>query len=183
MFRVELVTKELNHFYYFSKRKWKYFYTFNHFGSEKSSKRAKLHKSTTMKYDPQSAGINLLSPQSDSTPWTLTLKLTDFDIVFHNSPAVLAISGPLLLGLSFLIWSRFEFIQMKKADWALLGCPSSLIFFCLLSIFSPFLKAWKSASFSAFFWAMIASAPPSSSHDLFSASYRFLSSTAFSSHS
>ena len=24
-------------------------------------------------YDPQSAGINLQSPQSDSTPWTLTL--------------------------------------------------------------------------------------------------------------
>ena len=24
-------------------------------------------------YDPQSAGINLHSPQSDSTPWTLTL--------------------------------------------------------------------------------------------------------------
>ena len=28
-------------FYYFSKRKWKYFYTFYHFYSEKSSKRAK----------------------------------------------------------------------------------------------------------------------------------------------
>jgi hypothetical protein len=28
-------------FYYFSKRKWKYFYTFDHFYSEKSSKRAK----------------------------------------------------------------------------------------------------------------------------------------------
>ena len=27
-----------------------------------------------MKYDPQSAGINLQSPQSDSTPWTLTLR-------------------------------------------------------------------------------------------------------------
>ena len=27
--------------YYFSKRKWKYFYTFNHFYREKSSKRAK----------------------------------------------------------------------------------------------------------------------------------------------
>ena len=27
--------------YYFSKRNWKYFYTFNHFYSEKSSKRAK----------------------------------------------------------------------------------------------------------------------------------------------
>ena len=27
--------------YYYSKRKWKYFYTFNHFYSEKSSKRAK----------------------------------------------------------------------------------------------------------------------------------------------
>ena len=34
--------------YYFSKRKWKYFYPFNHFYSEKSSKRAKYHKSTTM---------------------------------------------------------------------------------------------------------------------------------------
>jgi hypothetical protein len=30
-----------NFFYYFSKRKWKYFYTFYHFYSEKSSKRAK----------------------------------------------------------------------------------------------------------------------------------------------
>ena len=28
-------------YYYFSKRNWKYFYTFNHFCSEKSSKRAK----------------------------------------------------------------------------------------------------------------------------------------------
>ena len=27
--------------YYFAKRKWKYFYIFNHFYSEKSSKRAK----------------------------------------------------------------------------------------------------------------------------------------------
>jgi hypothetical protein len=34
--------------YYFSKRKGKYFYTFNHFYSEKSSKRAKMHKTTTM---------------------------------------------------------------------------------------------------------------------------------------
>jgi hypothetical protein len=33
---------------YFSKRKGKYFYTFNHFYSEKSSKRGKQHKSTTM---------------------------------------------------------------------------------------------------------------------------------------
>ena len=54
---LELVSQELNHLaailqvyagvyevkkkYYFSKRKWKYFYTFNHFYSEKSSKRAK----------------------------------------------------------------------------------------------------------------------------------------------
>ena len=30
-----------NFCYYFSKRKWKYFYTFYHFFSEKSSKRAK----------------------------------------------------------------------------------------------------------------------------------------------
>ena len=38
--------------HYFSKRKWKYFYTFNHFYSEKSSKRAKQHKSTTMIPNP-----------------------------------------------------------------------------------------------------------------------------------
>jgi hypothetical protein len=34
--------------YYFSKRKGKYFYTFSHFYSEKFSKIAKWHKSTTM---------------------------------------------------------------------------------------------------------------------------------------
>ena len=50
---LELVSKELNHLaailhvyevkinVLFSKRKWKYFYTFNHFYREKSSKRAK----------------------------------------------------------------------------------------------------------------------------------------------
>ena len=57
---LELVSKELDHlaailhvyagdlnftkkkkWYYFSKRKWKYFYTFDHFCSEKSSKKAK----------------------------------------------------------------------------------------------------------------------------------------------
>ena len=32
---------EVKKYYYFSKRKEKYFYTFNHFYSEKSSKRAK----------------------------------------------------------------------------------------------------------------------------------------------
>ena len=32
---------EVKNYYHFSKRKWKYFYTFNHFYSEKSSKRAK----------------------------------------------------------------------------------------------------------------------------------------------
>ena len=36
-----------NIYYYFSKRKGKCFYTFNHFYSEKSSKRAKWHKSMT----------------------------------------------------------------------------------------------------------------------------------------
>ena len=32
--------------------------------------------------DPKSAGINLQSPQSDSTPWTLTLEGTQFRIHF-----------------------------------------------------------------------------------------------------
>ena len=35
-------------YYYFSKRKGKHFYTFNHFYSEKSSKKRKMYKSTTM---------------------------------------------------------------------------------------------------------------------------------------
>ena len=55
-YKIELVSKELNHLvailhvyfcevkincYFFLKRKWKYFYNFNHFHSEKPSKRAK----------------------------------------------------------------------------------------------------------------------------------------------
>ena len=35
----------------------------------------KEQNSTNLPYDPQSAGINLQAPQSDSTPWTLTLPL------------------------------------------------------------------------------------------------------------
>ena len=35
--------------YYSSRRKWKYFYTFNHFYSEKSSKRAKYKPAITPK--------------------------------------------------------------------------------------------------------------------------------------
>ena len=60
---LELVSKELNHRfaclclgfdfyevkkYYLFKRKDKYFYTFNHLYSKKSSEGAKYHKSTTM---------------------------------------------------------------------------------------------------------------------------------------
>ena len=45
------------------KKKWKYFYTYF-----KKTKIAQIYY-----YDPQSAGINLQSTQSDSTPWTLTL--------------------------------------------------------------------------------------------------------------
>ena len=33
----------------------------------------KEQKAQIMEYKPQSAGINLQSPQSDSTPWTLTI--------------------------------------------------------------------------------------------------------------
>ena len=46
--KIEHTSKLKKNCYYFSKRKWKYFYTFHHFYSEKSSKRAKEHKSTTM---------------------------------------------------------------------------------------------------------------------------------------
>ena len=35
-------------------------------------------------YDPQSAGMNLQSPQSDSTPWTLTLSLSLNYTMFCN---------------------------------------------------------------------------------------------------
>ena len=58
-------------YYYFSKRKGKYFYTFNHFYSEKSSKKSKIAQ--IYYYDPQSAKINVQSPQSESTPRRLTL--------------------------------------------------------------------------------------------------------------
>jgi len=44
--------------YYFSKRIWKYFYTFNHFYIEKSSKKSNKIAQIYY-YDPQSAGINL----------------------------------------------------------------------------------------------------------------------------
>ena len=49
-------------YYNFTKRKGKYLYTFNHFCSAKSSKRA---NSTNLLVWPQSAGINMQSPQSD----------------------------------------------------------------------------------------------------------------------
>jgi hypothetical protein len=39
----------------------------------KSLQKQQNSTTTTYYYDPQSAGINLQSPQSDSTPWTLTL--------------------------------------------------------------------------------------------------------------
>ena len=59
--------KQIFFFYYkFSKRKGKYFYTFNHSYSEKSQ---------ICYYDPQSAGINMQSPQSATTPRRLTLFL------------------------------------------------------------------------------------------------------------
>ena len=67
--KLELVSKVLNHLaavfqmeiplHFLSFLKWKVF---------KKSKIAQIYY-----YDPQSAGINLQSPQSDSTPWTLTL--------------------------------------------------------------------------------------------------------------
>ena len=52
----------------FKKRKGKYFYTFNHFYSEESSEIAQIYY-----YDPQSAGINMESPQSELTSRRLTL--------------------------------------------------------------------------------------------------------------
>ena len=49
----------------------KYFYTFNHFIVKSLQKKiAQIYY-----YDPQSAGINMQSPQSDLTPWTLTLQV------------------------------------------------------------------------------------------------------------
>ena len=39
----------------------------------------KEQKAQIMEYKPQSAGINLQSPQSELTLWTLTLPKRDFD--------------------------------------------------------------------------------------------------------
>ena len=55
--------------YHFLKRKGKYFYTFNHFHIVKSK------ISQSYYYDPQSAGINMQSPQSRTTPRRLTLTM------------------------------------------------------------------------------------------------------------
>ena len=57
-------------YYYFSKRKWKYFYTLIIF-IVKKSKIAQIYY-----YEPQSAGINLWSPQSESTPRRLKISWT-----------------------------------------------------------------------------------------------------------
>ena len=58
--------------YWFSKRKGKYFDTFNHSYSKKSSNRA-TYIAQICYYDPQSAEINVQSPQSATTPKRLTL--------------------------------------------------------------------------------------------------------------
>ena len=43
----------------------------------------KEQKAQIMEYKPQSAGINLQSPQSDSTPWILTLgRLPTFKVAY-----------------------------------------------------------------------------------------------------
>ena len=71
-------------YYYFSKRKCKYFYTFNHFYSEKSSKRAQLHKSTT-------AGINVQSPQSVpcTCTWLLVITLIINWYIYENDRMII----------------------------------------------------------------------------------------------
>jgi hypothetical protein len=51
----EFYEKKENKYYYFLKRKGIYFYTFNHFYSEKSSKKIKIAQ--IYSYDPQSARI------------------------------------------------------------------------------------------------------------------------------
>ena len=66
----------------FEKKKWKYFYTFNHSFREKSSKK---QIAQITQYDPWSAGINLRSNQSDLTPRILTLFiLLSFDGFFSK---------------------------------------------------------------------------------------------------
>ena len=70
-------------YYYFSKRKGKYFYIFNHFYSQKSSKKSKIAQ--IYYYDPQSAGINLKSPQLlDSNSRRNHMKISTFS-TFKNS--------------------------------------------------------------------------------------------------
>ena len=67
----------------FSKRKGKYFYTFNHFCSEKSSKRSKITQ------------IYYYEPQSESTPRRLTLHLvTDLSLASYSP---------------FELWSLYNF--------------------------------------------------------------------------
>ena len=44
----------------------------------------KEQKAQIMEYKPQSAGINMQSPQSDSTPWTLFLFFVLFAIILST---------------------------------------------------------------------------------------------------
>ena len=94
---IELLSEELNHLaailhvyaggLIFIKEekipfwKRKYYSTFSHNCSEKSSVRA---NSTNHPVWPQSAGINLQSTQSDITPWILTLTSTEIWAISKN---------------------------------------------------------------------------------------------------
>ena len=44
----------------------------------------KEQKAQIMEYKPQSAGINLQSPQSDSTPWTLTVMVCLINLLTYS---------------------------------------------------------------------------------------------------
>ena len=78
----------------------------------------------TTQYEPQSAGINLQSPQSDSTPWTLTLFLGN----------VLASLSPLAF------YFQFEFPEnvcqtMVIITFSLMGVSFILAFTYYIQIF------------------------------------------------
>ena len=111
--------------YHFSKRKWKYFYTFNHFYSEKSSKKSKIAQ--IYYYDPQSAGINLqLTPKwfnsldtnskLESTFFPALMDLFKRSMSFSQSGSFSEfLSGfEWLLNMEFNFWLNFSLFLVSK---------------------------------------------------------------------
>ena len=87
----------------------------------------KEQKAQIMEYKPQSAGINMQSPQSDSTPWTLTLcYILVYDSVFYKT-ILSVLYHRLFCRINKIVYplvSLFDFVQTQVQS-LLMPCPSA----------------------------------------------------------